>query len=91
MSIIALFEVEGATASKYDDVIRQLTAAGLRVPAGQGYHACYGERENLQVIDVFDSQEQLDAFGARFLPILREAGIAAKPKATGRSFGLFDR
>ena len=35
MAIVALFEVEGATAAKYDEVIRRLTEIGLRVPDGQ--------------------------------------------------------
>jgi hypothetical protein len=79
MAIVALFEVNGATASKYDDVIRRLTAMGERVPDGQMYHICYGDRQRLQVIDVFESQAKLDAFGAKLMPILQEVGIEAKP------------
>jgi hypothetical protein len=77
MAVIALFEVEGASAAKYDEVIRQLTDLGLRVPDGQSYHVCFGDPERLQVIDVFDSREQLDAFGGRLMPILAELGISA--------------
>ena len=78
MAIIALFEVEGATAPKYDEVIRRLTAIGQRVPDGQLYHVCYGDRERLQVIDVFESPAKLEAFGAKLMPILDEMGITAK-------------
>jgi hypothetical protein len=78
MAIIALFEVKGADSSRYDAVIRQLTDIGQRVPDGQMYHVCYGDRQNLQVIDVFESPAKLDAFGATLLPILREMGIEAK-------------
>ena len=78
MAIIALFEVEGSTAAKYDEVIRRLTAIGQRVPDGQLYHVCYGDRERLQVIDVFESPAKLDAFGARLMPILDEMGITAR-------------
>jgi hypothetical protein len=77
MAIIAIFDVTGATASKYDEVIRRLTAIGERVPDGQSYHVCYGDREQLQVIDIFASQAQLDAFGAKLMPILQELGIEA--------------
>jgi hypothetical protein len=77
MAIIALFEVEGATAAKYEEVIRQLTDMGLRVPDGQLYHVCYGDTNRLQVIDVFESQEKLDAFGAKLMPILKELDITA--------------
>jgi hypothetical protein len=79
MAIIAMFEVRGADSSKYDEVIRRLTAIGQRVPDGQMYHVCYGDRQSLQVIDVFESQAKLDAFGATLGPILQEMGIQAKP------------
>jgi hypothetical protein len=79
MAIVALFEVDGADSSKYDEVIRRLTEIGQRVPDGQLYHICYGDRQSLQVIDVFESQAKLDAFGAKLMPILQEMGIKAKP------------
>ena len=79
MAILAMFEVNGATAAKYDEVIRRLTALGLRAPDGQLYHVCYGDRQRLQVINVFESAAKLDAFGARLMPILQEMGIEAKP------------
>jgi hypothetical protein len=78
VAIIALFEVEGSTAAKYDEVIRRLTAIGQRVPDGQLYHVCYGDRERLQVIDVFGSPAKLEAFGATLMPILDEMGITAR-------------
>jgi hypothetical protein len=79
MAIVAMFDVKGATASKYDEVIRRLTDIGQRVPDGQTYHVCYGDKQRLQVIDVFESQAKLDAFGARLMPILQDMGIEAKP------------
>ena len=79
MAILAMFEVNGATAAKYDEVIRRLTALGLRTPDGQLYHVCYGDRQRLQVVNVFDSAAKLDAFGARLMPILQEMSIEAKP------------
>ncbi len=78
MAILAMFEVSGATAAKYDEVIRRLTALGLRVPDGQKYHVAFGDKDRLQVIDIFDTAAQLDAFGARLMPILQEMGIGAK-------------
>ena len=79
MAIVVMFEVNGASSSKYDEVIRRLEQIGQRVPDGQLYHVCYGDRQRLQVIDVFESQAKLDAFGATLAPILREMGIEAKP------------
>ncbi len=51
MAILAMFEVNGATAAKYDEVIRRLTAIGQRIPDGQLYHVCYGDQQRLQVIN----------------------------------------
>lgn len=79
MAILAMFEVKGASAAKYDDVIRRLTEIGLKVPDGQMYHICYGDKQSLQVINVFESQAKLDAFGAKLMPILQEVNIQAKP------------
>lgn len=79
MAIVAMFEVKGSTAAKYDEVIRRLTEIGLRVPDGQLYHICYGDKQNLQVINVFENQAKLDAFGAKLMPILQDLGISAKP------------
>jgi hypothetical protein len=73
-----MFEVNGADSSKYDEVIRRLTEIGQRVPDGQMYHICYGDRQRLQVINVYESQAKLDAFGAKLMPILQEMGIEAK-------------
>ncbi len=79
MAILVMFEVDGADASKYDKVIRRLTEIGERIPDGQLYHVCYGDKKSLQVIDVFESQNKLDAFGAKLTPILQDMGIEAKP------------
>ncbi len=51
----------------------------LKAPDGQMYHIAYGDKQRLQVIDVFESQAKLDAFGAKLMPILQEMGIEAKP------------
>jgi hypothetical protein len=78
VAIIAMFEVNGADSSKYDEVIRRLTEIGQRVPDGQMYHICYGDTQQLQVIDVYENQAKLDAFGAKLMPILQDMGIEAK-------------
>jgi hypothetical protein len=80
MAIIAMFEVSGASASKYDEVVRRLTEIGQLVPDGQLYHVCYGDKQNLQVVNVFESQAKFESFGAKLGPILQEMGITAKPK-----------
>jgi hypothetical protein len=65
VAIVAMFEVNGATSAKYDEVLRQLTEIGERAPDGQMYHICYGDPQRLQVINVFESAAKLEAFGAK--------------------------
>ena len=36
---------------------------------------CFGSEGNLLVSEIWDSREQLDAFGERLMPILGEIGI----------------
>jgi hypothetical protein len=80
MAILVMFETEGATASKYDEVLRQQEARGESGPEGRMYHVAYGDKQNLQVIAVFESQEKLEAHGAKLMPILEKLGIKANPR-----------
>ena len=79
MAILVKFSVTGSTVEKYEAVLRRLEAKGLLIPPGQLYHVCYGSRDNLQVINVYDSQQSLDTFAKTLLPILAEMGITAQP------------
>ncbi len=38
----------------------------------------YGDRQRLQVIDVFESQAKLDALGEKLAPILQDIGVEGK-------------
>jgi hypothetical protein len=79
MAIVVKFEVKGSTAAKYEEVIKRLEAVGMLIPPGQLYHVCYGSPDDLQVINIFDSVESLEAFGQTLGPILGDLGISATP------------
>ena len=78
MAILVMFDINEMDSSKHDEAIRRLTEVGLRVPDGQTYHICYGDRQRLQVLDVFESQAKFDAFGEKLTPILQDIGIEGK-------------
>lgn len=78
-AIIAKFSVSNATVEKLEEVYRRLDAAGTLAPAGMLYHVAFGARDNIQVIDIFDSPQSLDRFGKTLGPILTELGITAQP------------
>ena len=39
------------------------------------YHVCFGSDGNLRVSEIWDSQEKLDSFGERLMPLLADIGI----------------
>jgi hypothetical protein len=77
VSVLIRFTPSSLTAAKYDESIRRLEEAGEFPPDGLEYHVCFGEEGNLRVSEIWDSQEQLDAFAQRLMPILQEIGIEA--------------
>jgi hypothetical protein len=75
MSIVVRFSPANLTAEKYDESVQRLEAEGLWPVDGCDYHVCFGSDGNLKVSEIWDSREQLEAFGEKLMPILSEAGI----------------
>jgi len=75
MSYFLTFATDGMTADKYDEVMKRLKASGAGNPKGRLYHVCYGDRNNLQVTDVWDTMENFQAFGETLMPLLQEMNI----------------
>jgi len=75
MSFVIRFAPASLTAEQYDDVVRRLTEAGVFPAGGLDYELCFGSEGNLKVSQVWDTREQMEAFGERLRPILTEVGI----------------
>ena len=75
MSIVVRFNPTSMTAETYDKVLPQVQESGDWPPDGLDYHVCFGADGNLKVSEIWDSEEQFQAFGERLMPILNEAGI----------------
>jgi hypothetical protein len=76
MSIVVRFAPENLTAEKYDDALRRHEDAGVAFPPdGMEYHVCFGQEGNLRVSEIWDSREQLQAYGEKLMPLLADAGI----------------
>jgi len=69
------FSPTGMSKAKYDDVIRRLESAGAGHPPGRLYHCCYESGGTLKVVDVYESPQHFEQFGATLVPILTELGI----------------
>ena len=76
MSIVVRFNPVAMTAEKYDECFPRFEEVGIEFPPeGLDYHVCFGSDGNLRVSEIWDSKEQLEAFGQRLMPVLAEMGI----------------
>ena len=75
MSIVVRFAPTSLTAAKYDEPSAASRRAVICPPDGMDYHVCFGTEGNLRVSEIWDSREQLQAFGERLIPVLSEVGI----------------
>jgi hypothetical protein len=75
MSVLIRFAPASLTAEQYDESVRRLKEAGDWPPEGLEYHLCFGSEGNLRVSEIWDSEQQFQAFGERLMPILSEVGI----------------
>jgi hypothetical protein len=75
MSVLIRFAPASLTAEQYDESVRRLEGSGDWPPDGLDYHVCFGSEGSLRVSEIWDSQQQLEAFGERLMPVLSEVGI----------------
>jgi hypothetical protein len=75
MSIVVRFQPTSLTSEQYDESLRRLEEGGAFPPDGLDYHVCFGSEGSLRVSEIWDSREQLEAFGERLMPLLTEVGI----------------
>ena len=77
MSVLVRFSPPSMTAAQYDAILARLYEEGVQPAPGLELEVCYGSGDQMKVSVLFDSQEHLDAFGARLMPILEEVGMDA--------------
>jgi hypothetical protein len=77
MSIAVYFHPASLSASRYDEAIKDLEAAGAGQPAGRLHHSCFGSDGNLMVFEVWESQQAFEDYGHVLMPILGKVGIEA--------------
>jgi hypothetical protein len=65
---------EELTIEQYNRVHERLQESGAP-EAGRRHHSCFGEDGSLMVFEIWDSQEDYDAFVQHLLPILESEGI----------------
>ena len=76
MSILVRFTgAPSMNDEKYDAVMPSLEAAGEWPPDGLAFHVAFTSGGSFRVSEIWDSQEQFEAFGERLMPILQEGGV----------------
>jgi hypothetical protein len=75
VSVLIRFSPPSLTAEQYDNAVRRLKEEGVFPADGLDYEVCFGSGDQHKVSQVWDSTEQMEAFGARLTPILAELGI----------------
>jgi hypothetical protein len=65
----------GFTQDKYDTTLAQLADAGAGAPKGRISHVALETGGEIQVFDIWESQEAFEAFGTTLVPILEAAGV----------------
>lgn len=77
MSILARFvAAPSVTTEQYDESVRRLEASESPWPPdGLEYHVAFTSGGSLRVSEIWDTGEQLEAFGQRLMPLLAEMGI----------------
>lgn len=75
MSTLIRFSPPSLTAEQYDNVVRRLNEEGIAPADGLEFEICFGSGDKHHVSLVWDSPEQMAAFGERLAPILAELGI----------------
>jgi hypothetical protein len=74
MSILIRFTPPSMTVEQYEAVTEKLHPEHEH-PDGRDYHVCFGTDGNLRVSEIWDSQEQMDAWAETLMPVLAEFGI----------------
>lgn len=79
MSILVRHQPRNLTREKYDEVSRRMEEAGDWPPDGLDLHVLFGSEGSMRVSEIWDSEEQFQAFGERLFPVLSEVGVEADP------------
>ena len=90
MALGSYFVHQGFTPEKYMQAISQLEAAGAGAPEGRTYHFALESNGEIQVFDVWESQEAFDAFGATLVPILSDLGVELNEPGVSRVYNVIE-
>ena len=74
MAILMIHDVSDSTLAEYDQVMKELEAAGHVNPPGRLSHVAARKGSGYLVVDVWESQEAFERFGQILIPLLERSG-----------------
>ena len=82
MAVAIEMNFKGATLEQYDQVLDLMgLAAGIPAPPGALFHWCAKTDDGMHIVDVWETQEQFDAFAAAQIgPFSQQVGIPNAPE-----------
>lgn len=87
MAIVLVHEGPTVTQARYDETVEKLTGGKSKMESLSDWPVdgilmhCAGQGPNgFRVVDVWESQEAVDAFGEKLGPVLAEVGITDPPQ-----------
>jgi hypothetical protein len=73
--LVRFMPAPDVTTAQYDETMSRLEKSGAWPPDGLAFHVAFKSGGNLRVSEIWDSREQLDAFGEHLMPVLKDVGI----------------
>ena len=82
MAIAVVIDFAGGTAEKHDALVAEMGLTGETASTVQGliFHAAGPTEGGWRVIDVWESEEAFQRFGAVIGPILQDVGMSGEPQ-----------
>jgi hypothetical protein len=75
MAVVIKFKHQGFTETKYNEAIKKLETSGQGNPKGRSYHVCYGDSNEVDILDIWESMEDFEALGKILIPILTSLDV----------------
>jgi hypothetical protein len=75
MSIVVRFPPSNMTKQQYDSIRTALEESGEWPAEGCQLHVCFGDEQDIRVSEIWESQEQLEAFGEKLRPRIEQVGV----------------
>ncbi len=82
MAILMISDASEDTLAHYDQVVKNLEAAGHGQPSGRQFHVAARKGTGYVVTDVWESQEALDRFSQILGPLLQQVGSGPEQRST---------